>query len=205
MPEIPIVERSHSASVRWRTTAAVACNVLLAAVGARIGIPGVHIERVRAFLHAMPGGLLRVYDFLVGGGVSRAAIFAIGAVPYLQAKLYLYLARSVSSRIRGRTATARTRREVVRIGTVVLALMQSWGFARFLEGIPGAVADPGIGFVSRTVLLVTGGAIVVSWLAETIGDLAAADTHIDDFHRQAPSPATAEEAGGVDLTSSAPA
>lgn len=170
MHQSRLLDRARSVSSRWRTTAAVASSFLVAELGARIGLPGVDGGRVRDALRAMPRGLLWLYDILVGGGVSRAAIFALGALPYLQAKLYLWLARAASSKVHRATAKLETRRSVVRVVTVGLAAVQSLGFARFLQQIPGAVAEPGIGFLARTVLLITGGAVVAGWLAETLAD-----------------------------------
>src|SRR5262245_21409018 len=108
MPAAHLVDRVRTAARRWRTVGAIACNVLLAAVGARIGLPGVDGQRVCDFFLAAPHGLVALYDFLVGGGVSRAAILAIGALPYLQAKLYLWVARLALPSVRRSTASPGT-------------------------------------------------------------------------------------------------
>jgi len=52
--------------------------------------------------------------------------------------------------------------------TTGLAAVQSVGYAKFLMSIPNAVADPGPLFVIRSVLLLTGSAVVVSLLAEQL-------------------------------------
>lgn len=61
---------------------------------------------------------------------------------------------------------------MVRATTAGLAVIQSLGFALFLERIPGAVATPGVGFVGRTVLLLTGSSVLVGWLAELLTESA---------------------------------
>lgn len=166
MRSFDLMERLRSFAGRARTAAALTASVIVCEVGARIGLPGVDSNRVREVMHGLPRGLLALYNVAVGGAISRAALLALGAVPYFQARLYLWIARQVSARRRRATAHAATHRSLVRIATVGIALVQSFGFARFLEKIPGAVVAPGPGFVVRTVLLLTGGAIAVGWLAE---------------------------------------
>ncbi len=163
------IDLLRSVADRARTALVVAANIVACELGARIGLPGVDGSRVQAFFQGDNRGLLAIYNFLAGGGVSRAGIFALGIIPYLQARLYLGLARRAFPTLRRLTNDARTKQSVVRVATVTLAALQAFGFARFLQSIPGAVAEPGGGFVSRTVLLLTGGAIVVGWLAELVG------------------------------------
>lgn len=177
-----LVERLRSWATRRRTAVAVVANVVLCEVGARVGLPGVDGGRVRDFIHALPGGLLGLYDVAVGGAISRAALLALRAVPYFQARLYLWLARGAFPRLRRATEDSATRRSVVRLTTAGLAVVQSFGFARFLEHVPGAVDVPGVAFVGRTMLLLTGGAMAVGWLAElTVGrwDTSTADAAPD--------------------------
>jgi hypothetical protein len=189
MSGVHLIERLRSSGTRARTVAAVITNVLLCEVGARVGLPGVDGSRVRDFIQSIPrGGLLGLYNLAVGGALSRAAIFALGAVPYLQARLYLWLARGAFPRLRQATEDSAAQRSVVRIATVGLACVQSFGFARFLQTIPGAVAVPGAGFITRTVLLATAGAAAVSWLADlTVSRRTTSDSdHVPDEY---PSPA----------------
>jgi preprotein translocase subunit SecY len=117
-------------------------------------------------MQGLPHGPLALYNFAVGGAISRAALLAVGAMTYFQACLFVWLARVAFPRLRRATDDAATRRSVVRVATVGLALVQSFGFARFLQKIPGAVTFPGVGFTTQTVLLLTAGAMAVGWLGE---------------------------------------
>jgi hypothetical protein len=49
-----------------------------------------------------------------------------------------------------------------------LALIQSYGFARFVEHMPGVVAQPGFGFLAQTMAVLTSGAIGVMLLSEQL-------------------------------------
>ena len=52
--------------------------------------------------------------------------------------------------------------------TVSLALLQSYGFARFASSLPGAVADPGPAFIAETMLVLTTAATLLMLLCERI-------------------------------------
>ena len=168
MRRLTVFDWLRAVSKRSVRAAVIVANVVVCELGARIGLPGVDGDRVRGFFRGAHLGLLGLYNLLVGGGLSRAAILALGVLPFLQAKLYLWLAREASPTLRRVTEEPAARRSVVRVATVILAALQSFGFARFLQGIPGAVSDPGAGFVSRTVLLLTAGAVAVGWSAELL-------------------------------------
>ena len=53
---------------------------------------------------------------------------------------------------------------------VILALIQTTTIATFLQGQPGLVMNPGIGFIALTSLTLTTGTIFIMWLGEQITD-----------------------------------
>ena len=156
----------------WRKTGFALATLLVCEVGARIVAPGLNAQALRDFLHAgTSGGLLHVYDWFVGGALSRGAVLAIGIMPYLSARCYMYLSRVVRPRWAalwesetGRATLTRWTRWL----TGGLALVQSYGFVRFVEHIPGAVAHPGFGFLAKTMAVLTSGTIGVMLLSEQL-------------------------------------
>ena len=139
--------------------AALAC-----VIGARIVAPGINPDVLGDFFRS--GGaspLVRVYDWLVGGAMGRGALLALGIMPYVTARIYLRLARIVSPNL-GEPAR---RKPLIRWLTLGFSVVQSYGFAKFLESLPGAVANPGPGFVVTTVLTLTGSAMTAMWLWES--------------------------------------
>jgi preprotein translocase subunit SecY len=63
--------------------------------------------------------------------------------------------------------------QYTRYGTVVIAAMQAWGTAIYLQSINlqsgvSVVINPGMGFVALTVLTFTSGTIFIMWLGEQI-------------------------------------
>jgi preprotein translocase subunit SecY len=162
----------------WAKLAGVIGGLAFLEVGARIGIPGVTGRAVTDYLHGGGGtGLLTLYERLGGGGLSRGGVLAIGVVPYLSAKIMIGLAYRCIPRLRARTDDPREHRRLAtwtRLLTVGLSVIQSYGFARFVESIPGAVAHPGAAFIARTVSLLTAGSIaamiIVDQIARTSDD-----------------------------------
>jgi preprotein translocase subunit SecY len=167
---------------RWRKAAAALTVAALCEIGARVALPGMNSHALRIFLQSRAGGfLLRVYDGLVGGALSRGAVLALGIMPYVSARVMMRLAREAIPAVRAAWTADDHRRLTrwTRVLTAGLALVQSYGFARFVQGIPGVVADPGPVFIAQTVLVLTTGAVSIAWLTERF---TAAEEHEDAEH-----------------------
>ena len=137
--------------------------VVVCTIGARIVAPGINTEVLGDFFRS--GGassLARLYDVLTAGALGRGALLALGIMPYVSARIYLRLWRIVSPRVE---EPAR-RQKLVRWLTLGFSTVQSYGFARFVENLPGAVANPGPQFVATTVLALTASAMTAMWLFE---------------------------------------
>ena len=65
--------------------------LLIYRVGAHITVPGVDVGILRQQFGALQGGILGIYDMFVGGGLSRATIFALGIMPYISASIMFQL------------------------------------------------------------------------------------------------------------------
>ncbi len=134
--------------------------------------PGLNADVIAQYFrdgHAT--GMLRLYDLLVGGGLQRGALLAIGLMPFLSATILVRLARQAVPALAkvARSATGRERMiRITRMVTVALAAVQSLGLAQFLERIPGAVIDPGPGFVPRTVLTLTAATVIAMLASEQV-------------------------------------
>lgn len=163
----------------WRRGALGLLGLALYQLGALVAAPGldgrVLGEYLRAQRAAGGGGLLALYDRLAGGGLSRGAPLALGVMPYLSAWTFVRLARyavPAVARVAEREGGGHALRRWTRALTVLLALVQSLGYALFTRSVPGAVAEPGVGHVVRTVLVLTAGALAVMWLGEGLtGDM----------------------------------
>ena len=147
--------------------------LLIYRVGAHITAPGVDVIALTDFFNSQGNsqGLLGLYNLFVGGGLSRATVFALGIMPYISASILVQIAGAVIPTVDKMQKDEEGRKKLTqwtRYITVVLAIFQAWGFALFTESLQGAVATPGLGFKVQMVLFLTTGAMFVMWLGEQI-------------------------------------
>ena len=142
-------------------------------IGAHITAPGIDVAALQAQFAAMGNTLFGVYDMFVGGALSRATVLSLGIMPYISASIMFQLLAAVVPSIEKMQKEGEDGRKKLtqwtRYATVVLALLQGYGYAVFMQSIPGAVVNPGFfGFLLPTALILTTGAVFVMWLGEQI-------------------------------------
>jgi preprotein translocase subunit SecY len=107
-----------------------------------------------------------------GGSAGRLAIFALGILPYVSAAVLVQLVLIVFGRMRRLRAQGEQGRQTVvaytRYLTVAITVVQSYGIAVGLEGIPNLIASPGWLFRVSTIVTLVGGALFLVWLNEQI-------------------------------------
>ncbi|MGH7539197.1 MAG: preprotein translocase subunit SecY [Gemmatimonadales bacterium] len=146
--------------------------LLVYRVGAHIATPGVNVTAMADYIRtSAQGTFISLYD-LFSGGFGRATVFALGIMPYISASIVFQLAGPVFPVIEKMQRDEEGRKKLTqwtRYLTVLLCLMQAYGYALFVETqIPGAVANPGFAFRMTTVLTLTTGGTFIMWLAEQI-------------------------------------
>ncbi len=140
-------------------------------VGSHVTAPGVDVVAMMDFFASQGGGLLGLYDLFVGGNLSRSTIFALGIMPYISASIFMQIGAAVVPTMEKMQKDEEGRKKITqwtRYATVVLAIVQAYGYALFTSGVQGAVTDPGTGFIMQMVLFLTTGALFVMWLGEQI-------------------------------------
>jgi preprotein translocase subunit SecY len=146
--------------------------LLIYRVGAHITAPGINLAALQAQFGQLQSTLFGVYDMFVGGGLSRATIFALGIMPYISASIMFQLLAAVFPTIEKLQKEGEEGRKKLtqwtRYTTVVLCVAQAYGYSVFVGTIPGAVATPGPIFTISTVMALTIGGIFVMWLGEQI-------------------------------------
>ena len=119
-----------------------------------------------------------LYDMFSGSNLSQMTIFALGIMPYISASIILQLLTVVWPYLERLSKEGELGRRKItqytRYGTIVLAVVQAFGIALFLEhqtdiagGLP-LVYNPGWGFRLMTVLTLTTGHGFIMWLGEQI-------------------------------------
>jgi preprotein translocase subunit SecY len=147
-------------------------------IGNHIPTPGVNTYALALYADQVKNTMFGMYDMFSGGSLSKAAIFALGVMPYISASIILqlltvvwpYLERLSKEGDLGRRKIT----QYTRYGTILISVIQSLGIAIWLEnqtqivgGLP-LVYSPGWGFRLMTVLTMTAGSTLIMWLGEQI-------------------------------------
>jgi preprotein translocase subunit SecY len=147
-------------------------------IGNHIPTPGVNTEALRLFAEQAASTMFGLYNMFTGGSLARVTIFALGVMPYISSSIIIQLLTVVwpyLERISKEGELGRRKiTQYTRYLTVVLAVVQAFGYAIWLErsteapgGLP-LVYDPGWGFRLMCVLTLTTGTMFVMWLGEQI-------------------------------------
>ena len=147
-------------------------------VGNWIPTPGVNTEALRILTEQVQGSMFGLYNMFTGGSLSRATIFALGVMPYISSSIILQLLTVVWPYLERLSKEGELGRRKItqytRYLTLVLAAVQSLGYAIFLErqteiagGLP-LVFEPGWGFRLSCMLTLTTGTMFIMWLGEQI-------------------------------------
>jgi preprotein translocase subunit SecY len=146
--------------------------LLIYRVGSHITVPGLDVGALREQFGQLEGTFFGIYDMFVGGGLSRATILALGIMPYISASIMFQLLAAVFPTIEKLQKEGEEGRKKLtqwtRYTTIGLSAAQAYGYASFLQAIPGAVGTPGFLFTFTTVVTLTVGALFVMWLGEQI-------------------------------------
>src|SRR6187399_562566 len=147
-------------------------------VGGHIPTPGVNKEALALIAEQAKGTMFGLYDMFSGQNLSQMTIFALGIMPYISASIILQLLTVVWPYLERLSKEGELGRRKItqytRYGTILLAVVQAFGIAIFLErqtsvagGLP-LVYSIGWGFRLMTVLTLTTGTCFVMWLGEQI-------------------------------------
>ncbi len=145
-------------------------------LGTYIPIPGIDPVALEQIFSQHQGGVLGVFNMFSGGALSRMTIFALSVMPYISASIIMQLMTVASPQLaqlkKEGEAGRRKTNQYTRYGTVLLALVQSYGMAVGLEqmesGGRSAVLYGGMFFYLTTVVTLTGGTMFLMWLGEQI-------------------------------------
>ena len=145
-------------------------------LGTYIPIPGIDPGILQDVFSRNAGGILGMFDMFSGGALGRMTIFALNIMPYISASIIIQLLTAVSTTLEALKEEGESGRkklnQYTRLGTVLLAAVQSYGIAVGLEGMhagaQSAVLDPGLFFRLVTVVTLVCGTVFLMWLGEQI-------------------------------------
>jgi len=146
-------------------------------IGGHIPTPGIDGAALTQYFEQARGTLFGMFDLFVGGAFTKATVFALGIMPYISASIIIQLLGPVVpyfQRLQKEGEEGRRKiTQYTRYGTVLLAALQAYGTAIYLESLTGLgnqtiVFSPGWSFRFVAILTLTCGTIFVMWLGEKI-------------------------------------
>ncbi len=158
----------------WLTLALI----LVYRIGCYVPVPTFNAVSM-AGSDAMQSDFLGILNVITGGSMQNATIFALGVLPFINSSIIMQLLALVIPALERLSKEGDEGREkltqITRIVAIVLAVVQAIGivvgFKSFIRPIFGfemnAEGDP-ILTMAITIVLLTGGSVMVMWLSERI-------------------------------------
>lgn len=140
-------------------------------VGSHVPVPGVDAVALARLYQTQGSGVLNMLNMFSGGSLARFSVFAIGIMPYISASIVMQLASEIIPSLKALKKEGEAGRKVVtkytRLGTVILAIFQSFGVATFVVQ-QNIVVISQIEFYISTITCLVGGTMFLMWLGEQI-------------------------------------
>ncbi len=160
-------------------------------IGGFVPVPGINGELAMSLFKQATGGaqnLFQLVDIFSGGAFSQMTVIALGVIPYISSSIIMQLMMALSPSLmremqENQQAARRKVNQYTRYLTVILALVQSFLFARYALSMN--LANPGIInselitntlfgfpllFFVVTMLSMTAGTMFLVWVGEQITD-----------------------------------
>jgi len=145
-------------------------------LGTHITIPFISPIALASLVQDQQGTILDMFNMFSGGALERLSIFTLGIMPYISSSIIIQLMTSVVPKLEQLKKEGETGRRKItqytRMGTVLLAVFQSYGISIALQsqnaGGVSLVTQGGFTFVLVTVVTLTTGTLFLMWLGEQI-------------------------------------
>ena len=149
----------------------VALGILVYRLGAHIPVPGLDPQKLANFFNEQQDTIFGLFNMFSGGALSRVTVFAIGIMPYISASIMIQLFSVVVPKLEQLKKEGESGRRKInqytRYLTMLLAIFQSLGMARWLAGQQIALQPDMFFYFTAVVTLVTG-TMFLMWLGEQI-------------------------------------
>jgi preprotein translocase subunit SecY len=149
-------------------------------IGVHVPTPGVNGAALSEFFNAQNRGIFGMFNLFSGGALERLSVFALGIMPYISSSIIFQLLTAVIPYLEQLQKEGEQGRKKIsqytRYGTIVLAVVQGFGIANYLQNssAPGGqplVLGPTVGFIPfwlMTIITLTAGTCFIMWLGEQV-------------------------------------
>ncbi|MFZ4260959.1 preprotein translocase subunit SecY [Sphingobacterium sp. HJSM2_6] len=146
--------------------------LLIYRIGCHVVLPGVNPDAL-VVNRESGNGIMNLINMFAGGSFSRAAIFALGVMPYISASIVVQLlgiAVPAFQKMQKEGESGRKKMtQITRYLTVAITLVQAVAYVKTqISPEAKTIADPMFSVLSAIVL--TAGTLFVMWLGEKITD-----------------------------------
>jgi preprotein translocase subunit SecY len=140
----------------WSRLRFVLLAIIIYRIGTHIPVPGIDPLKISSLFDQNQGTLLGLFNMFSGGALERMSIMALNVIPYITAAIVMNLLEATTPSLKKLfrqegEAGRRKRTTYVRLGTLVLAIFQSSGFAIALSS-QGMAVDPGSAFIFTAIV-----------------------------------------------------
>ncbi len=152
--------------------------LLVYRVGTFVVLPGVIPAALdKAAQNRGSNDLLGLINVFTGGAFDKAAIFALGVMPYITASIIVQLlgfAVPYFQRLQTKEGESGRKQinQITRLLTVAITLVQGGGYLQLIRSTPGAISSdiPDGLFWFTNIIILTAGTVFCMWLGERITD-----------------------------------
>ena len=158
----------------WSRLRFVLFAIIIYRIGTHIPVPGIDPLKISSLFDQNQGTLLGLFNMFSGGALERMSIMALNVIPYITAAIVMNLLEATTPSLKKLfrqegEAGRRKRTTYVRLGTLVLAIFQSSGFAIALSS-QGMAVDPGSAFIFTAIISFVTGTMFLVWLGEQVNE-----------------------------------
>lgn len=145
-------------------------------LGTHVTIPFISPIALASIVKDSQGTILDMFNMFSGGALQRLSIFTLGIMPYISASIIVQLMSSTIPSLQQLKKEGEQGRHKItqytRMGTVLLAVFQSYGISIALQsqnaGGVDLVTQVGFTFSFVTIITLTTGTLFLMWLGEQI-------------------------------------
>ena len=145
-------------------------------LGSVLTIPGIDANVLFSYFNDLASQNKNAFasymDFFVGGAFSNFSIFMLGVMPYISTQIIMQLAVIIFPSLKRAVQENGGQRKMtqwIRVGTVLVCIIQSYAVTVYAGSIPGCIMiDPRWKFNILAMLTVTTGSMVTVWLGDQI-------------------------------------
>lgn len=141
---------------------------LVIRIGVHIPIPGVDVFKLKALAQ---GGVADFINLVSGGAFSRASIFTLSIIPYINASIIIYISTLIFPKLEEMQREGGSEKEKLTQWTRYLAIgisiVHSIAAVTFLQS-RGLVENPGMTFYISSILILTASVTFLTWVGDQI-------------------------------------